>query len=70
MKLKLSNTTKIIPIRNEVAAMTVICNIQAMQNKVYGKCFDYSDFASNTLDELYNLQDQLITEYNDTFKQS
>lgn len=67
-KLKLSNTTKIIPIRDEIAAMTVICNIQAMQTKVYGKCFDYSDFASNTLDELHNLQDQLIPEYNNSLK--
>lgn len=66
--LKLSNKIKSLPIRDEIAAMTVICNIQAMQTKVYGKCFAYSDFSGNTLEELYDLQDQLIPEYNNSLK--
>jgi len=66
--IKLSNKTKSLPIRDEIKAMSVICNIQAMQTKIYGKCFSYSAFASNTLDELHELQDSLIPEYNATFK--
>lgn len=53
--------------RNESEAMTMIINIQAMQTKVYGKCFEYSDFSANTCDELFELQNSLIPEYNATF---
>ena len=52
----------------EVEAMTVICNIQAMQTRLYGKCFDYDQFNGNTFEELRNLQDTLIPEYNKAVK--
>lgn len=61
------NTTQRTP-QEEIHAMTVIINIQMMQNKVYGKRFEYHQFNANTLEELYELQDQLIKEYNQTFK--
>lgn len=54
--------------RNEVEAMTIICNIQAMQQKIYGKQFAYKQFKGNTIEELRKLQDQMIIEYNKTFK--
>ena len=54
--------------QEEMQAMTVITNIQVMQEKVYGKRFEYHQFNGNTLEELYELQDQLIKEYNQTFK--
>lgn len=64
MKIKLGNTFKTIAIRDEIQAMTIICNIQAMQNVIYGKSFEYADFSANTIAELYNLQNSLIEEYN------
>lgn len=54
--------------RNEILAMTVICNIQAMQLKVYGKSFKYEDFNANTEDELMKLQEDLIPLYNNSLK--
>ncbi len=53
--------------RNEIEAMTIICNIQMMQDKVYGKKFEYKQFNGNSIDELYKLQDAMIKEYNATF---
>ena len=50
--------------RNEIEAMTIICNIQMMQDKVYGKHFNYDRFAGNSIEELRELQDQMIKEYN------
>ena len=50
--------------RNEIEAMTIICNIQMMQEKVYGSKFEYYQFNGNTIDELRNLQDAMIKEYN------
>lgn len=44
--------------------MQVICNIQLMQEKVYGKSFEYEKFNGNTIDELRQLQEDLIKEYN------
>jgi len=52
----------------EIEAMTIICNIQAMQNKIYGESFQYDQFNGNTLDELRNLQDSLIPLYNNSLK--
>jgi len=54
--------------RNEIEAMGVIVNIQMMQEKVYGKKFEYKQFKDNTIEELRNLQDRMIIEYNNTFK--
>lgn len=53
--------------QEEIQAMNVIVNIQMMQQKVYGKAFEYDQFNGNNLDELYALQDQMIVEYNNTF---
>ena len=50
--------------RNEIEAMTIICNIQMMQDKVYGERFDYDRFKGNSIEELRELQDQMIKEYN------
>ena len=55
--------------RNEILAMTIICNIQAMQQKVYGKQFEYKQFNGNSIAELEDLQGRMIVEYNATFKQ-
>lgn len=68
MKLKLSKTSKTIAIRDEIQAMIIICNIQAMQKVIHGKSFEYSDFACNTIDDLYELQNSLIEEYNNAVK--
>lgn len=57
-------------VRNEVEAMTIICNIQMMQDKVHGEHFEYWRFNGNTIEELRNLQDEMIKEYNASFKQS
>ena len=62
--LKMSGKMKVIPMRNEIEAMNIIINIQTMQNYIHGECFDYSDFSSNTIDDLRNLQDEMIKEYN------
>ena len=52
----------------EAEAITVIGNIQAMQTSLYGQCFDFDKFNGNTLDELRNLQDKLIPEYNNALR--
>lgn len=54
--------------RNEVEAMTIICNIQMMQDKVNGSHFEYHQFNGNTIEELRDLQDEMIKQYNATFK--
>lgn len=53
--------------RNEFEAMTIICNIQMMQDKVYGSRFEYDQFNGNTIEELRELQEKMIKEYNATF---
>ncbi len=52
----------------EAEAITVIGNIQAMQTSLYGQCFDFDKFNGNTLDELRNLQDKLMPEYNNALR--
>jgi len=52
----------------EVEAMTIICNIQAMQSRLYGDNFSYDSFNGNSLEELRKLQDTLIPEYNAAVK--
>lgn len=54
--------------RNEIEAMQLIVNIQMMQDKVHGSHFEYPQFNGNTIEELRNLQDAMIKEYNATFK--
>jgi hypothetical protein len=53
--------------QQEIEAMNVICNIQMMQQKVYGESFAYDQFNDNTLEELRTLQDKMIVEYNNSF---
>lgn len=48
--------------------MNIIVNIQMMQDKVYGKKFEYNQFKNNTIEELYKLQDEMIKEYNNSLK--
>lgn len=52
----------------ESEAMTIICNIQAMQSRLYGDSFSYNSFNGNSLAELRELQDRLIPEYNESLK--
>ena len=54
--------------RNEIEAITIICNIQMMQDKVYSSHFEYKQFNDNSIDELMDLQDKMIVEYNNSFK--
>lgn len=54
--------------RNEIEAMQLIVNIQMMQDKVHGSHFEYSQFNDNTIEDLRHLQDEMIKEYNATFK--
>lgn len=56
--------------QQEIEAMSIICNIQMMQDRVHGKRFEYKQFAGNTIEELRTLQDTMIKEYNNTFKTS
>jgi len=53
--------------RDEAEAMTIIINIQMMQDKVHGKHFEYYQFNGNTIEELRELQEAMIKEYNATF---
>lgn len=53
--------------RDEVEAMTIICNIQMMQDKIHGQHFEYYQFNGNTIEELRQLQENTIKEYNATF---
>lgn len=50
--------------RNEIEAMSIICNIQAMQQTIHGEYFEHASFAGNTVDELRELQSSLIPLYN------
>lgn len=47
-----------------IQSMSVIINIQMMQERIYGKSFEYNQFNGNTLDELYDLQNKMIEIYN------
>lgn len=68
MKSILTNQS-LVNSRNEIEAMTIICNIQMMQEKVYGSKFEYYQFNGNTIDELRDLQDSIIKEYNASLTQ-
>jgi len=64
----MTNIFKNPPKRNEIEAMTIIINIQMMQNKIYGSSFEHSFFEVNTIDELRTLQSDLLIQYNKTVK--
>lgn len=53
--------------------MTLICNIQMMREKITGIKTDYnnvekSDLYSKNVNELYELQNSLIVDYNEAVK--
>lgn len=54
--------------RNEVEAMTIICNIQAMQAIIDGQPFPYENFNDYDIDKLRTMQDELIPAYNIAIK--
>ena len=53
--------------RNEIEAMGLIVNTQAMQEKVNGKRWEYKQFKNYDIEQLRTLQDSMIIEYNKTF---
>jgi len=52
----------------EIEAMQIICNIQTIQKKTTGSSFDYDSFNGNSIEELRNLQEIAIKDWNNTFK--
>lgn len=50
--------------RNEVEAMQVICNIQAMQQAINKTSWTYASFNRYTIEELRQLQESYIQKYN------
>lgn len=48
--------------------MNVICNIQAMQQKIDGQQLPYSHFKGKKTEALRNLQNTLIKKYNESLK--
>ena len=63
------NKFKKMPFDEQAEAMQIICNIQAMQDKIHNQYYSFEQFASNTLAELRELQNLMIEEWNKTFKQ-
>jgi len=51
--------------RNEIEAMDIICNIQAMQRAIWGDAARYDQYKSNTVDELRAIQSELLKAYNE-----
>ena len=51
--------------RNEIEAMNIICNIQAMQKAIWGDAARYDQYKSNTVDELRAIQSELLKAYNE-----
>ena len=49
---------------NEIEAMQVICNIQVMQEKIDGTKLPYKYFSKFSCDELHEMQNNLINDYN------
>jgi len=50
--------------------MSVVINIQTMKSKInplYNSHYDFQQLIKKSVEELYNEQDSLITEYNKTF---
>lgn len=53
--------------KNNPELMTVVCNIQAIKSKInpnYDSVSDFSKLDKLTGEELYEIQDSLIPEYN------
>ena len=51
--------------RNEIEAMDIICNIQAMQKAIWGDAARYDQYKNNTVDELRSIQSELLKAYNE-----
>ena len=62
------NTFNAMPFDQKVQAMQIIVNIQTMQEKIYKRRLNFEEFQGNTLDELMELQNNLIDEWNNTIK--
>lgn len=54
-----------LPFEQQQIKMNLICNIQMMQNKIYGRSFPFEDFDGNSIKELEALQELMISEYNE-----
>lgn len=54
-----------MPQRNEIEAMSIICNIQSMQKVVWGYPAKYEQYKDNSVDELRAIQNELIKAYNE-----
>lgn len=52
----------------EIEAMHIICNIQAVQDKIHGNHFKYEEFNANTIEDLRRLQELLVKEWNQYLK--
>ena len=48
--------------------MTVICNIQQLQKAIWGENATYEQYKNNSVEELREMQNELIKEYNQKFK--
>ena len=55
-------------IAEEIEAMQIIINIQTIQEKTLGSSFDYDSFNGNSIEELRNLQEIALKDWNNTFK--
>jgi len=67
-KHKTMNKFKKMPFDEQAEAMQIICNIQAMQDKIHGIHYSFQQFEGNTIAELRELQNLMIEEWNKTFK--
>lgn len=54
-----------MPQRNEIEAMNIICNIQAMQKVIWGDSARYDQYKNNSVDELRAIQSELLKAYNE-----
>lgn len=59
---------KKMPFDQQVEAMQLIINIQTMQERIYKRRFSFEEFQGNTLDELRELQNNIINEWNNAVK--
>lgn len=56
------------PELDNLVAMTVICNIQQLQKAIWGENATYEQYKNNSVEELREMQNELIKEYNQKFK--
>lgn len=59
---------KKMPFDQKVEAMQLIINIQTMQERIYKRRFSFEEFQGNTLNELRELQNNIINEWNNAVK--